>query len=675
MSARHAPISGIYTHREADGAEVRLRVRSDLLIALLGSGVQIQAAAWNESEWTYKPVQIANLEKGEIRLEAVEVDSSYMIVTDQLLHAFPVVTNWDASLNNGRGGMRPGATDGIGQLRLNRMGETEIELPLRDTDSPGPYLYRTDRYALFTSEPEGEYLRVTAYEQYIGEGYSLYSVDEAVVNKLSNDCLNLTGYPVVLRRPDAKEIEWEDVPAFQLFHGVIVRAGGHYSMASFFLPPYWRRSATERYPALFSGFYDQNENVFASVGPSLLKALGRSLLHTGTGAVGIIWNGGGSIGTRTLQGSVYDGLNELFRTARQRFSVDTSSIVACGGSRGAITGLMAAGNPKADGYSVPYLICYNPPLFFGDSHDEILNPTFPIRWEAIASDIGYKDAWKLNWRDPEGNSAISRFLINQFGTDDSAVIAKELSPASDQIIGRLKCQGTKVFLTHGTHDVFTASWPAYEWVSRARRYGVQVSHEIGYRFGHNNCTDLYERAAACLNALLLNEQLSADGTHHYRRTSEAVDAWEKAERFEPAAQPVYFEGPKIAVPGLPLYLAVYGEPGMYYSLMLQSASCNKAQTLILMEGVLDQLDRFGATFSYKKVVQEIPECLTPGQYVYTLRYRRIGEAVWSTAEQLPHPGQSGIAVLQVLDDVPNFIEDSWLQQTMAHFIGWGLSEH
>ncbi|RED85560.1 hypothetical protein [Cohnella phaseoli] len=589
-------------------------------------------------------------------------------------HDFPVATNWDASLNEGRGGPRPGGTDGIGEVRLNG-GAVEAVLPLQDDDSGNPYLYRTEKYALFAGEPGGERMRAPAYECYIGETYSLYRVTEEVVRKLSDDCLAATRYPAVVRRFDTGANELADVPAFQLVHGCVVGEGQHRSMATFILPPYWRPDSVQGYTALFSGFYDQNENVFGSVGPPLLKALGDSLKSTGRGSVGIVWNGGGSIGTRTLQGSIYGNLNDLFAEANRRFRVDPHAIVAVGGSRGAIAGLVAAGNPQRSGYSIPYLVCYNPPLFFGDDPSELLNPAFPVRWDAVRGDIGYKEAWRPGWTGPDGESAIERFLTLQFGTADRDLIVQELGPASDRLLQGLKDSGTKVCLNHGTHDAFTPSWPAFEWAERARRRGVPVRHEIGYRFGHNNCTDPYARAAECLAALVKGEELLAEGTWHYCRASEAADEWALSERFEPTVQPAFLEVPKAVIPGFPIYLAVYGSAGMAYSVeVLEKREETWGEAFVLAAGVLSKRDGFAHDGSYRKIMMNVPDRLIPGTYAYRFRYRREGEAAWSEARLLPHPGEEGPAVWEVLSDIPNFTDAAWLERTMRHAIGWGLSE-
>jgi len=671
----YVPIS-TFVHLDGALAFTDIEVHPQLLAAHVEREGTIKAARYANKTVDYLEVEQVDSNRGLVRIESATA-GIYTIVTEELRNDFPIVTNWNAALHGGRGGSQAGGTDGIGVLRLHEeTGEREVELPLQDEAPSSPYYYRTNAYALFAGENEGEQHRTPAYERYIGENYSVVRVTNEVALKLSDEVLKLTGYPVIFRHPGTALEQLESVPAFQLVHGCIAGQGEHRSMVSYILPPEWTSTPEVRYPALFSGFYDQNENVFANVGPSLLKVLGQALLETGKGAVGIIWNGGGSFDTRTMHGSVYENLDDLFRIAIERFAVDGGAIVTVGGSRGGITSLIAAGNPNSCVYTVRYAICYNVPLAFGEPFKDMLNPTCPVCWRAVCEDTGYKYAWQPGWEDAEGRSAVDLFFTTLLGTDDSELIASERSPASNRMIEALKAKGTKVWLTHGTHDAYTSSWLSFEWADRARRYGVDVRHEIGYRYGHNNCTDPFDSAKTCLVALLIAEDLQIEGTWHYRRASEVQEEWEKAELFEPTHQPVFVEAPKIAVVGLPILLIVYGEPGMEYELTLHpSSELERAEPIVLMAGKMSQLEGYRTAFSFAKTVQLVSEQLVPGLYLYNLQFRRNGSEQWErTAVHCPQPGFEGQPTLTVVNDIPNFASNEWLEQTTKHAIGWGLSD-
>lgn len=653
---------------------VEIKVRPDLLKALADKRIGVTAAFYDTNSIIYVEQLHNDAERGIVRFEPKGA-GIYVIAAKGLLNAFPIITNWKADLNDGRGGPHEGGTDGIGQLRLHpTTGDREVELSIKDTDPANPYYYRTNDYALFAGEPDGLLQRTPSYERYIGETYSLVGVTDEAAIKLSDEMLRLTGYPVIIRLPEAASEELEGLPAFQLVHGCIAGKDEHLSMVSFVLPPYWNSKPQTRYPVLFSGFYDQNENVFSTVGPPLLQALGNTLLESGRGAVGIIWNGGGSFGTRTLQRSVHDNLDDLFNTAIQRFAVDPEGIVTVGGSRGGITSLMAAANPNSSVYKVRYAICYNTPLSFGSPLYSMANPTCPVYMRAMCEDTGYKYAWQQGWKDKEGRTAIERFHSVLLGTSDQEAIDNELSLASDHIMSVLQANGTKIWWTHGTHDAFTISRLSFEWVDRARRSGIKVKHEIGYRFGHNNCTNPYESARTCLEAIMTGKELPMDETIHYRRANSDPAQWERSEQFEPEGQPVFVEGPKIAVAGLPILLIVYGEPDMEYRLMLERPALAAAKPLILMEGMLEPLEGCRPAFSYAQSVHVVSDRWSPGLYEYRLTIKRAGGQWEEGLVAPPQPNSTGKPTLEIINNTPDFSSDEWLEQTTEYAIGWGLSE-
>ncbi|GEM_PF-1010468 len=549
---------------EAAGESVSLAVIGTLLATLLERGHRLYVA-WGEAGKTrYTEELDVDHEQGEVRFHA-QGQGPHTIVAETLIHAYPVTTHWSADLNGGRGGFQYGASDGLGRIDWDAgEGKRTITGKFRCDDERSPYYFRSERYALWVDEPEA---RAMAYERYVGETYSLYSVSEAAALRLSAEALEHSGYPVLIRRADTPLAELERVPAFQLVHNVIIGQGVHRSLATYILPPMWQRAAAD-YPAIFSGFYDQNENVFSVIGPDMLRVIGKLYTERGAGVVGIIWNGGGSIGTRTLQQSIYANLDELFERAIQDFGVREDGIVTVGGSRGGFASLLAAANPSTQSYRVRYAVCANVPFLIGSPLLTMLNSTHPILDQALCEDTGYKDAWRREWRDELGKSGMERFLETTLGTSDLAEIDEVRSPASETVMRRLAANGTQVILSHGTHDPFTASWLAYRWVDRARALGIPVRHEIGYRFGHNNSTLPMDRARCCLEHILSGEPLAMAGDLHYVRASEEPADWSRTALLKVDRQPLFFEGPKVVIRGAANDFTLYGVPGMDYRLTL-----------------------------------------------------------------------------------------------------------
>ncbi|MFC3803071.1 hypothetical protein [Cohnella sp. GCM10012308] len=520
------------------------------------------------------------------------------------LNDFPVATHWDASLNGGGGGMRAGGVDGLGRLIWDaEAGAAQSRLDLADSDPDSPYLYASDRSGLVAEDwahPGGEALRAPSLDRYIGAGYSLFGVEEEIALRLSDDMLEAFGYPVVFRNaaPEGPG-PLRHVEAFQIVSGHrLGRFGDPPHLASFILPPGWPGETEAAYPAVFSGYYDLNESTFAACGPPLLRMIGRTLTETGKSAVGILWNGGGAIGTRTQHASAFAQMNALFGAASDAYRVDADRIVAVGGSRGGLTALLAASNPEARGYRIRYAVCYGPPLSLYGRAERLLDATYPARWQAICGDTGFKHAWFPGWRDAAGRTAVELYRANTFGTSDEAEIGERFAPTSARLLSALRAMGTQIWLNTPTHDPFTASSSALTWAAAARAAGIPLQHELGYRYGHNNCTDPYENALICLKALALGEPLALDGVSQYRRAAANGADWRKAERFLPAEPPFYFEGPKRAVAGMTTTLGIYGVPGRRYRLAVRSVGGSDGERSGDIGGGKDVKDGFDEKDSY-----------------------------------------------------------------------------
>lgn len=724
----YVPLSDFGTD---DGSVERLvmAVNPQILQYAADRGEAIHIARCSrDGEMHLEKAVAVNVEAGEITVSGGP-GGIVVAVCSLFRNEFPVATNWDAGLNGDRGGPRAGASDAIGMLRLDRdTGEIAAELDLADNDPASPYLYATDRYALFAGEPDGAGERAAGFERYIGEAYSLYGVAEEAALLLSREALRSTGYPVMFRNVVASELKGvPELPLFQLLNNrMIGEEGSARSAASFILPPGWTNKPSEAYPCLFSGYYDLNDNVYRHCGAHLIKAIGRMMEKTGKSAVGILWNGGGSIGTRTQHPSAFGQLNLLFRAARDEYAVDPHAVVTVGGSRGGLTALLAACNPIAEGYSVRYALCYGVPFSIYGPAAHMLNVTYPARWEALCSDMGRKHAAVPGWRDAEGHSAIGRYMLNAFGTTDEEEIRSRWDPRSDRMLQALRDRGTQVLLNASTHDPFTAFWPALEWVSRARNFGIPLRQEIGYRHGHNNCTDLYDNAAACLEAIAEGREIRMEGTLHYRRSGEAMDRWMQTALFDPPVQPVFFEGPKYAVAGTGALLTVYGIPGMAYRLAIRSvreggegqdcercdgiaevermrehfaaaepmcdrgtadvkverdhraaSAMEQVRTIVLMEGSLPMEGHGTPQCAYAVKMWEVPAAAVGEVWLYELSYcPDDGAGRWRVVpdEGVPHPGGGHMPELVVLAEAPDFTSAEWLGMTTSNFIGWGLSE-
>lgn len=559
---------------------------------------------------------------------------------------------------------------------------------LYNPDKSSPYVYNTKEHDLFGSKPEKECLEAPAYERYIGDRYSLHAVDDLVAVSLNDRILRTFGYPVVFHNDSTEDRGvLSEAPVIQVVNGSLLQTDtGCYSLASYILPPYWNADLNGDYPLLFNGFYDANDNMFNTVGPSCIEVICNTLARTGKGAVGVVWNGGGSIGSRSLQESVYGGIAAAIEQARIKYGADTEKIVTLGGSRGGLTALRAAANPYRFPYRVRYALCYGPPLILNAPAQEYADGPCPLIWHVAVTDTGYHDVWHKDWREPgTGRTGIEALMHVLAGESARDVLAEKISTESDFFLTALREGGANVLLNHGTHDAFTLSRFCFSFAALARSYGIPLRHEIGYRFGHNNCTDLYQQAVQCLEVLLEERELIFSGTVHYRRRGSAEADWETAEPFVPLRPPVFMEGAKYLIKEGMAYWIMYGEPGMEFRLQLtrllddvweREQKALRQETYRLAAGILPSREHPLSICSWLDGRSRLPAGLVPGYYLYELHYRLAGEQEWIelSPTRVPQPGMEPLAVVRVLDEQPDPAGEEWRAQSAARCISWGLSE-
>ncbi|MNO26132.1 hypothetical protein D3C76_159810 [compost metagenome] len=658
---------------------------------------ELRLACLRSGEVTYQTAAWSTLREDTVESEAKKTEGSqnleegvFVLVSPLLTNMLPVVSHWDHGATEGKGGFRYGGTDGIGTLRMDEAGEKVVpeHVRLYNTDPDSPYVYNTEDYQLFGSKEGDKTLKTPQFEHYIGDRYSLYAVDDLVAIFLSDRILKTFGYPVVFRNESIDGgAPLNNAPVFQLISGSLLETEkGHHSLASYILPPYWSVKNVKGYPLLFNGYYDANENTFSTVGPSFLEIIGKTLASTGKGVVGILWNGGGYIGSRSLQGSIYAGIGAAIAKGQDSYGGDAEQVVAVGGSRGGLTALLAGGNPLRLPYRVRYTLCYAPPLILNGLTREFAEGACPLIWHVAEVDTGYREIWKKDWRHPQtGSTGIETLLQTLTGASDSASLQETTGLESAFFLEGLKASGTKLLINHGTHDAFTLSRFSFSFAALVRSRGISLRHEIGYRFGHNNCTDLYEQATLCLKAILQEQELEFTGTVHYRRCSPAAGEWEQTERFVPTHQPVFLEAPKFVAVGSPVAWTLYGEPGMEYRLDLgsldqqaweQKQQVAQKERITLASGVLPDKQHPLELCSWQDGVSQLATGQHAGYYLYELSYRLKGEPNWNVVSpsRVPQPGVEPMAVLRILEEQPNPASEAFRTEAAVLCISSGLSE-
>ncbi len=665
-----------------------LHVEPEILKYIHKTEQEVFIAASDETGIEFlKPAGI-DMEKGLVYFTA-EKECVFTAVSETFKNSLPVVTHWDKTLHGGWGGFCPGASDAPGLLDVDLdKGEITSELPIIDTDPSSPYQYLTGRYNLLSSRAKDGHFKVPGYERYIGEGFSLMKVTDLLAVWLSDKVLQETGYPLVYLNYPQYGLK-QELPAFQIVNSCIAAVDpDHPSLATYIIPPYWRQKPEKPYPVLFTGFYDNNENFYRISGIHFIHSLWKGIKETNHPAIGVLWNGGGALGTRTYHLSAYHNISAVFDTARSEFAADTTKIIAMGGSRGAITALAAAGNPYHDNYRIKYVAAFNPILKFGDKEVGMMNPTCPMIYAVACDDTGYKYAWKKEWRDPETGLSGERLLLhNLIGSMDRNVANEVLSPLSYIFARNMKERGTGVFLYTGTHDAFNTKDSIIDLAENLLAQGVETHLQIGYRYGHNGVDNPFERVADLLKKLLQDEEVSFKGMSHYKRASAKPEEWPKSEEFFPARQPVFFEGPKMIALEDRAMINIVGAEGMSYHLKLYKlddpAWVEKGEPVkldsgyTLSQGVFPQKTKhLENRISYVKSYMELDSAFLPGFYIFELWYLPEGSAEWIQvpSHRVPQPGVEAKPVLQVVKEYPDLSGTDLGNSLSAMSLGWGLCE-
>ncbi len=591
----------------------------------------------------HKPSRV-NPTSGRVLFKTALV-GNFVAVADGLSNDLPIVTHWDQSKNGGRGGRQSGARDGIMRIVVQNpavgfalLGASRIyNFNPAFADPAGvdqPYFFRTNDYALFSDGTESQGLPgvapsdalVPAYERYIAENWSLVAPSDMAAIWLSDWLRSEWGLPIAHKnQPVALDAsQWgpkkalAGLPLLQLVHGHEVRGGDRYpdipgsedSLATFVLPPFWKKVPGDRYPILFNGYYDLNASTFLALGPVFLDRIAAEFVERDRQAIGVLWNGGGARVAHTFQRSAYDNGAQLLWEAASMLSGDRHRVVAAGTSRGGNTALLLAANPYYPAlptpqwpgghpfaYTVRFALADVPHLRLGDNIQRFSNPTYAFVQNQLRESTGYQRAWEPLWVQPTtGESAAALAQRTLFGTSDTAAIDAALVPDSAPMVAQLVERGTGVVLRAGTHDFSRPFFHASAYVDTLRAAGVPVEFEIHHRFGHQLENTIVPTLGTLVDKLFAKDYSIADTTEHRRPslTDPAI-----AEPFTPGLMPPILEAPLEAGWAQPVTFTVHGPVGAHYQVRICPAdpvtlACLLPQSLPFLFGILTP-ERAGAS--------------------------------------------------------------------------------
>ncbi len=319
---------------------------------------------------------------------------------------------------------------------------------------------------------------------YVGMNYSLRAVGEEQVNALAERVRKASGIDLKFYRPDAfigrnSPTRLKDAPGYiQVLHGKIIKSGegDPGCLVTFLLPPNWKRDAPEgTYPIVTVGHYDLNEHVFLPSPNGRGDAFGSIVAKSGiegrTGAIGVIWNGGGAWATYTRNPRAFKQFGKIIDYAAEELGGNRHCVMATGNSRSGITAVNMASNPLKLDYTMKFIsagsFASNP-----ENNELAFTTTYPKQLMNLSRMTGFQDSWKPGWTYPATDGVHVRAedvdreaLVNTrfIGKDVYEVASYILSGSerpdpdmiqlSDNMMDGILEAGTSVFLEVRTNDI------------------------------------------------------------------------------------------------------------------------------------------------------------------------------------------------------------------------------
>ena len=319
---------------------------------------------------------------------------------------------------------------------------------------------------------------------YVGMNFSLRAVGKKQASALAGRVRKATGVDLKFYRPDAfakrnAPTRLKEAPGYvQVLHAKIIKTGEDDPgcLATFFLPPNWKSDAPEgSYPIVTVGHYDLNEHVFLPTpngrGDTFGSIVARSGTEGRTGAIGVIWNGGGASATYTRNPRAFEQFGKIIDYATEELGGDRHCVMATGNSRSGITAVNMASNPLKLDYTMKFISAGS---FAGnsDAGDLAFTTTYPKQLMNLCRMTGFQDSWKPGWTYPATDGVHVRAEdVNQEALVNTHFIGKDvyevanyilsgnerpdpdMNQLSDHMIDGILEAGTSVFLEVKTNDI------------------------------------------------------------------------------------------------------------------------------------------------------------------------------------------------------------------------------
>lgn len=367
-------------------------------------------------------------------------------------------------------------------------------------------------------------VRMPSVGQYIGHRFSTNAYNSAnaqarlnqVLSELCAGDLNQVKFvqnsTEVFSVGDLKKLISENVPYFQVIHSIIYKN----NLFTVIVPPRWSAANSQNLPTLFNGFYDLNENLMDLEGLPLFKTLANAYSRKGQTGFGILWNGNGAIGSRTVDRQAYAELNDFLKIFLADTGASSTKFVSFGVSRGGITALNIASQPEVTAVKVAFAYSSCPPNEISE-YQKYSSTTVPFLLYANDWSTGIFGSWRKNFVFPAGygrqqfeglNGFLSHFKALT-GTSDINTIAQQNNALTSAKIQKLKQNNTQIFLEMGSHDFIVPSVDQMKLFDTASAAGIKIEGRVNYLFGHQfDSSARQARLNSVLESLLSNSNTS-----------------------------------------------------------------------------------------------------------------------------------------------------------------------
>lgn len=374
-------------------------------------------------------------------------------------NTFPLVTHWSETTN----GFVEGATGAMTMYNPNAASNRQI------------YNYGI----------------IPRFENYLGENYEYRKVSDSEYLNWANAECQTAGMALEHRKPSsysnwsvAKSSVIGNRGAFQMLYGMI----NGKSLVSIVLPPGWSPTdAPGKYPILFSGHYDLANHLMVR-NHQMFQTLAYAYRNLNTPAIGVMWNGAGAIGSRTVQASARRDFNEIIQKVKSTFGGDSQRIFIYGGSRGGLTALSMTANPENYPYRIQACYAAVPPADF-PLVAKLTGSSIPLLIGAAEWSIGLLDTWKLDFSYPidnemKGFTRDEAHLYVLAGTKDTETFESRINLSSPYMINALKAKAPRLFLEIGSHDFIVPWLDQFLFRNKLISSGVNFESRINYMAGH-----------------------------------------------------------------------------------------------------------------------------------------------------------------------------------------------